>query len=375
MLVGGAPACPGDCCRSGQSRGLQPPSRNEGLFLPARWRRLCAAGAAWAHPLNLSLLLARFSAPAGRVETSIFPEPSKPPSGAVCPFGGARSADAPQRCSWPERPYICAFSLTFCRSTIAPDPGNSHKLRAMNSETRTSLQKRAAEDVTAAVELLAKLQSAAGEEDVRRCTGWLGRALGPAAATALPPLPSHPGLAAAPPSRLCSALPTCAGVAFMWVSKIGLGLGMDAGHGFVIHRRPVRLAWRYGTFRMSLYGGNVAPSHATQPPAALNYLELLQYDEAKEGEKLPNSWSAPLFFNVSAGGWGGGRVGGWGHMCTCYCPHAHLDATVNVPIDCTPLAASLGLTVGFSEVSRCVLSTGGRCVFLLERPLPLPAAC
>lgn len=49
-----------------------------------------------------------------------------------------------------------------------------------------------------------------------------------------------PTAACLPPATLRSAIPTCQGLAFMFVSKFGLGLGVDSGHGFVIKRRPVR---------------------------------------------------------------------------------------------------------------------------------------
>ena len=69
----------------------------------------------------------------------------------------------------------------------------------------------------------------------QRRAAWATAVTGTAAAA-----DPHAAAHRRPPAPLRSAIPKCQGLAFMFVSKFGLGLGVDSGHGFVIKRRPVR---------------------------------------------------------------------------------------------------------------------------------------
>lgn len=109
----------------------------------------------------------------------------------------------------------------------------------MDSKARTNLLKRVETDAARAVQIIEKARADKSGEAVVRCEArWPGRAgrLCCRRRSRLAAAAAHVRR-----SRLrCSAISTCQGVAFLFVSKIGLGLGMDNGHGFVIKRRPVR---------------------------------------------------------------------------------------------------------------------------------------
>lgn len=109
----------------------------------------------------------------------------------------------------------------------------------MDSKARTNLLKRVETDAARAVQIIEKARADKSGEAVVRCGArWPGRAgrLCCRRRSRLAAAAAHVRC-----SRLrCSAISTCQGVAFLFVSKIGLGLGMDNGHGFVIKRRPVR---------------------------------------------------------------------------------------------------------------------------------------